>query len=239
MECDSDESVHSAVAPADSQPAGLNAHLSASRRRRLQRRRAAAAQLAAAAAAVPIPNTTPQVVNRATDIVASSTGDTEMWPEFSQLVSSPVGPGRSVALQTEDVHVMGAPPVNYHVGTQTVASAVDVAVGANLPDRQWPLGLSFDAVIRATLDNAVARPEDIVEMLVQSGDWNDHDGLFMTAMQRRYVLAVVRGVAGGLQFLSRDIHGIVAAYQGDRGTFEDAVRALIARTGEYLDRPLG
>jgi len=133
MEFGSGEFVYSAVAPADSRPAGLNAHLSASRRRRLQRRRAAAAQLAAAAAAVRIiPNATPQVANRATYVLASG-GNMELWPEFSQLVSSPFGPGCSVAMQTDDVYVTSAPPVNYHVGTQTVASTVDVAVGANLP----------------------------------------------------------------------------------------------------------
>lgn len=223
------------AAPSGRSMAGSNPPtlMTASRRRRLQRRRAAAAQLAAAVEA----STSSVGSSRPVDDAAGGNGNYEMeiWPTFDQLVRAPL---RSLTVQTERVHVMAAPPVVYHAATQTERATEDVAVGVNVPDRPWPQGLSYDHAIRLTMAQAMSRPEEIVGQLFQ---WMERDlpgELFVTAHQREYVLGVVRGVAGGLRQMSRDLHDIISRHQDNREAFEEAVRAFIAQTGEFIDRSL-
>ena len=113
-------------------------------------------------------------------------------------------------------------------------------MGAQLSDRSWPESLSFERVIRQVMDNPLDRPESILEMLVQdsTAGANSREAGVMTAAQRHYVLGVIRGVAGGLTYLSRDLHRVLSDSQDNRDEFGLAMYRLWARTGEFMDQPL-
>ena len=91
----------------------------------------AAAQLAAAVAASIPPVAVP---NRPANVAATGnvSYEVEDWSDFRQIVCAPF---RSLAVQTERVHVLTAPMVQYHASTQTMCTMAAVAVGVNIPDR--------------------------------------------------------------------------------------------------------
>ena len=74
---------------------------------------------------------------------------------------------------------------------------------------------------RHCMDNPLDRPESILEMLVQNSTAgaNSREAGVMTAAQRHYVLGVIRGVAGGLTYLSRDLHRVLSDSQDNRDEF--------------------
>ena len=163
------------------------------------------------------------------------------WPAFEHLVVAPPRDGVAVECQTDAVCVRPAPSVTYNAGVQTEPTSTrDAAVGAQLSDRSWPESLSFERVIRQVMDNPLDRPESILEMLVQdsTAGANSREAGVMTAAQRHYVLGVIRGVAGGLTYLSRDLHRVLSDSQDNRDEFGLAMYRLWARTGEFMDRPL-
>jgi len=60
----------------------------------------------------------------------------------------------------------------------------------------------------------------------------------MSTAQRHYVLGVLRGVAGGLAYLSSDLHEVLSDSQNNRDAFGLAMYRLWALTGEFMDRPM-
>ena len=83
----------------------------------------AAAQLAAAVAASIPPVAVP---SRPANVAATGNVSYEVdWPGFRQIVRAPF---RFLAVQTERVHVLAAPMVQYHTSTQTMCTTADVAV---------------------------------------------------------------------------------------------------------------
>ena len=222
-------------------------------RRRLQRRRAAAANVLAAVNAASV-RVQGSVGARATGIrlpeePLAASNDLlvampavpvraefmDEWPSFCELVAPPPGwAGVEAEQQTDPVFVAAAPPVLYSVGTQTesVAATVrDVAVGVNLSERSWPDSWPFELVLQYCHDNALLRPEAVV------ADCRAHYGT-ISAGQEHYVLGVVRGIVGGLRSLSLLLHQALAPHQNDAGAFEAALRGLVAKTGEYITRPV-
>ena len=158
---------------------------------------------------------------------------------FLQLVAmAPADLSHATATQTEPVYVSDVPPIVYHAATQTVVEAVDRAVGVNLPDRPWPLGLPFELVVRVTQDNPQLRPEGILEILEQHPMWDTRDGEVMIAAQRHYVLGVIRGVSGGVAHLSRHLRRTLAPLGDNREAFVEAVIGLWAYLGEQANRPM-
>jgi len=60
----------------------------------------------------------------------------------------------------------------------------------------------------------------------------------ISAAQRHYVLGVIRGVAGGLAYLSSDLHQVLSDSQDNRDAFGLAMYRLWALTSEFMDSPM-
>jgi len=240
MEYDSSESMQSVERAEAPSPRTADVRVTAARRRRLQRRRAAAAQLAAAAAAVVVePSTIDDEPGFLRVRRCRTIPPTDEWPAFEQLVVAPpiIRDSVTVECQTEAVNVRPVPPVTYHAGMQTEGTSTsDVAVGAQLSDRSWPEALSYERVVRLVMDNPLYRPEELLEMIVQGS--TSLEACAMSAAQRHYVLGVIRGVAGGLAYLSSDLHEVLSDSQDNRDAFGLAMYRLWALTGEFMDRPM-